>query len=127
MAFTNLHVAEFTGLGATEQGDSIDAFSAEANIANQTVAIGGSSAKSAAFQSANPAAFSGTPNQSNGAQIAGTKWVRLYADIACSVAFGPQASVSAAVGGWYMPAASSLLVRVPANLGWAVACIADTT
>src|SRR5580700_1780753 len=102
MAFTNLHVSEFAGLGATEQGDSIDAYSAELNLANQIVAIGGSSAKSAAFQSAQPAAFSGTPNQSNGAQIAGTKWVKLYADIACSVAFGPQASVTASAGGWYM-------------------------
>ena len=128
MAFTNLHVSEFAALGTTENDSSVPCLDAGSNVANQTVAIAGSSAKSAAFQSASPTSFAGTPNQSNGSPIAqGTKWVLLYADIACSIAFGPHASVAAAAGGWYMAAASSLLVRVPANQSWAVAVIADAT
>ena len=128
MAFTNLHISEFGSLGTTENDSSIDVVAADSNLANQTVAIAGSSAKSAAFQSASPSSFAGTPNQSNTAPVQqGTKWVKLFADVACSIAFGPVGTVTAAVGGWYVPAASSLLVRVPANQGWAVAVILDAT
>ena len=127
MAFTNLHVSEFDNLATTQSGDAaVAAYPADGNLANQTVAISGSSAQSNAFQSASPPSFSGTPNQSNTSPVKqGTKWVLLYADIACSIAFGT--NPTAVAGGWYMPAASSLLVRVPQNNSWKVAVISDAT
>jgi hypothetical protein len=127
MAFTNLHISEFSDLGTTQSGDAaVPCLPADGNLANQTLAVTGTSASSNAFQSASPSSFSGTPNQSNGAPISqGTKWVLLYADIAMSIAFGT--APVAAAGGWYMPAASSLLVRVPANRSWKVAAITDAT
>jgi hypothetical protein len=126
MAFTNLHISEFSSLGTTENDSSVPCLPADGNLANQEIAIGSSSVASAAFQSASPSSFSGTPNQSNAAPISqGTKWVLLYADVACSIAFGT--APVAVAGGWYMAAASSLLVRVPANQSWKVAVIQDLT
>jgi|SRR5580700_25025 hypothetical protein len=125
MAFTNLHITEFSGLGATSQSDSVPLVDASSVRATQTVAISGSSTDSAAFQSAVTSGGQGADAQRQYETTPATKWVLLFADIACSIAFGT--SPTAVVGGWYLPAATSILVRVPAGLSWKVAVIADTT
>ena len=125
MAFTNLHISEFSGLGATGQSDSVPLLDASSNRANQTVAIAGASASSAAFQSAVTSGGQGADAQRQVETTPPTKWVLLFADIACSIAFGT--TPVAVVGGWYLPAATSILVRVPAGLSWKVAVIADAT
>lgn len=100
---SNLHISEFSGIAATDQSDSIVAYSADALRTTQTVALGASSTQSNAFS-------------------ASTTWVRLVAGAACSIAIG--SNPTAAVGGWFIAAGAETLVRV--SPGYKVAAITDT-
>lgn len=101
----NLHISEFFGLASGDQASNILAASAEAHITDQVVALGASSAASAAF------------NRS-------TRYVRLLAGGPCAIAFGT--GPTAVVGGWFLASGEELWVRVPQGLAWEVAAITDT-
>lgn len=101
----NLRIAEFSGLASTDQGDSILAYSGDAYLTGQTVLIG-TVVSSAAFRPS-------------------TKYVKLTAEAACSIAIG--AAPTAVTGGWYLASGETLVVRVPAGGGYVVSVIIDAT
>lgn len=78
---------------------------------------------SAAFQADSPPSFGPTGQAVGSAQLA-TRWILITAGANCSIAIG--LNPVAVVGGWFMPAGSQLLVRVPANQGWSISFIADS-
>jgi hypothetical protein len=91
----NLHIAEFSGLAAMDQSTDQLAYSPDALLATQSIAIA-TTAPSAAFQ----------PN---------TRYVKLTAGAPCSVAFGPVGTVTAVAGGWFLNTGESVVVRVVPN------------
>ena len=101
----NLHIAEFTGLGSGDQDSNILAASADALNTTQVVALGGASASSNAVQPT-------------------TRWLKLTAGAACSIAVG--AAPVAAAGGWFLNSGETLWVRVPLGDSYKVAAITDT-
>ena len=101
---STLYVAEYSGLAATEQSDSIPVVVAPPE-SEQTVAIGVGSAQSAAFGPT-------------------TKWVEVSADAVCSIAFGSDPTATAA--NLRLAANERKLFRVPQGAGYKVACIANT-
>ena len=123
MAFTNLHISEFSDIASGKQANDLPILDASTNLANQELAIGVLTTSSA-FQSANPAQF-GPSGQAVGSVSRGTSYVLLYADIGCDIAFG--AAPVATLVGWYMGPGTSLLVKVPNSQSWKVSVIADTT
>jgi hypothetical protein len=120
----NLHISEFSGLGQTEQSDSVPCVSADAHVTDQVVAIGAGSVQSAAFQSGNPQTTNPI-SQGTAPNTSPTKWVLLTAGANCAVAFG--ANPTATAGSIFLPMNVPMLVRVPAGQNWMVAVIQVTS
>lgn len=92
---TKLYVYEFDGLGRTEQSDSVDVPSIDAQTIDQVVDFTAGAAASAPF---NPL----------------TKWVWLSADAVCSIKFSISTTpVAATVLNFRLPANVLFRVRVP--------------
>jgi hypothetical protein len=91
----NLHIAEFSGLASMDQSTDQLAYSPDALLATQSIAIA-TTTPSAAFQ----------PN---------TRFVKLTAGAPCCIAFGPVGTVTAASGGWFLNTGESIVVRVVPN------------
>lgn len=98
-----LYVTEFGASGAV--GNFAIGAVQQQPIAEQTVAIGASSAQSAAFN-------------------ANTTIIRLQADAICSVEFG--ANPTATTGKMRLAANQTEYFTVPPNSGWKVAVITNT-
>lgn len=92
----NLHIVEFSGLGSTDQSDSLPLFSPDAVLATQSILSAVTSTPSVAFQP-------------------GTRFVKLTAGGPMAIAFGPVGTVAAAVGGWFLASGETILVRVRPN------------
>lgn len=101
----NLHITEYSGLGSTDQSDSLFLQSPDALKAVQLVPLGATSAVSAAFQPS-------------------TRFVRVVAGGPCAVAVG--AAPVAALGGTFLNTGGEAWFRVPAGASYAIAAITDT-
>lgn len=93
----NLHIVEFSGLGATDPSDSLPIFSPDALLATQSIVSSSTSTPSVAFQPT-------------------TRFVKLTAGGPMAIAFGPVASVAAVAGGWFLASGETILVRVRPNV-----------
>jgi|SRR6185312_1444086 len=103
-----LYVTEFKALSAAAGGwgsQQFMPFGSQPPIAEQTVAIGGSSAASNAFNTA-------------------TSYVRLHADAICSVEFGASPTATATTA--RMAAGQTEYFAVPGHAGFKVAVISNT-
>lgn len=100
-----LYVTEFANIGSTTPNAQPMPITSQPNIAEQTVAIGGSSTASSAFN-------------------ANTRLVRLHTDAICSVKFGTAPTATATT--MRMAAGESLYFTVPANQLYKVAVITNT-
>jgi len=99
-----LYVTEY--IDTARSGDATaPSFPAEAAIAEQTVAIGGASVQSSAFQN-------------------NTRYVRLHTDAICSVKFGTNPTATATTS--RMAAGSERVLGVPMGAGFKVAVITNT-
>lgn len=99
-----LYVTEYANLGVSPGGGSAPVV-AEPPIAEQTVAIGGSSAASSAFAN-------------------NTNFIRLHTDAICSVIFGTAPTATAAKR--RMAANQTEYVQVPVNKLYKVAVITNS-
>lgn len=126
---SNLYIAEYAALAATEQSDSIPLPAEASHLVDQLVTFTGTPGTSAAFQSGGQIGIGSRPSV-NGAPITeGTKWVLLTSDASCSILFGTLASLTttpAAITNQFLPANTPRLCRVPENKAWAVSVIAST-
>ncbi len=120
----NLHITELSGLGATEQSDSVLALAADAIVANQNVAIGAGSVQSAAFHVQTPPNTKTPIQQATTPPNKSTSWVVLTAGAACTVAFGLNPTAVAG-SGLFLNVGEKIFVRVPQGLSWKVAVITD--
>jgi hypothetical protein len=102
----DLHISEFSGLGATDPGDSLQISSPDAHITDQVIVLSASPASSAAFN-------------------AQTRFVRVIAGgpAAIAVGVGPQ---TAAVGGWFLNTGQEIWLRVPAGKSYLISAVTDT-
>lgn len=112
----NLHILEAGYLASGDDPVSEPLFDASSINATQVVAIG-ALGTSAAFASSKQASPNGQPTEA-------TKWVKVTAGAACSIAFG--VAPLAAAGGWFLATGETQIIRVPGNLGYKVAVIADS-
>lgn len=100
-----LFVTEFARQGRDANGVSVFAVAEEPPVADQTVAIGATSAQSNAFN-------------------AGTYLVRVHTDAICSIAFGTNPTASATTR--RMAANTTEYFGVPAGKSYKVAVITNT-
>lgn len=101
---TTLYISEFSGQGIDQQARNLN-IAAQPPNAEQTVAIGGSSVQSAAFQQS-------------------TRMVRLHTDSICSIEFGTNPTATATKA--RMAANQTEYFYVPAGQGYMVAVITNS-
>ena len=104
---TTLYIAEYQDWPSTGTATGNFQVVRDPPIAEQTITIGASSAKSNAF---NPQ----------------TRIVRLHSDSVCSIAIGPQATITAAATNQRMAANQTEYKLVVNNAGHGVAVITNT-
>lgn len=99
---TTLYITEYSQLSQNPDSTPV---CAEPNNAEQTVAIGATSAQSSAFKS-------------------NTQFLRLQSDSVCSIALG--SNPTAVATAHRVPANVIEIVKIPMNSGWKIATITNT-
>lgn len=116
-----LYISEYAGLANTGFDGQVAVPAEDGHLADQQVAVPantGPANTSAAFQSA---PRSGPAPMAQPPQGQGTKWVLLYTDTACYIAFGT--APVAAPTNRFLPANTGTLCRVPENQAWKISVI----